>query len=180
MLKQRWLCYIDYIKRYIIGAPEKTCWWFTHRIISECKFDLNVAFTFQTLTFVLIEGFFRLLPLGYTPWYKAFYSKKNHDFYDTSSDLFHYRCNRVWVPWCNKGPRRTRSRWEIISAPENDFFTRLLLTYSWRAKSSMWVLSVFDVVIYLQKPESLTFYYLLECTTLQWMRWSQSGLLSIL
>lgn len=37
---------------------------------------------------------------------------------DKCSDLEHYRCNRVWVPWYNKGTRRTKSLWEAIGVPE--------------------------------------------------------------
>ncbi|KJA17753.1 hypothetical protein HYPSUDRAFT_1006337 [Hypholoma sublateritium FD-334 SS-4] len=52
----------------------------------------------------------------------------------TLLDLFHHRCNRVWVPWCNKGTRRTRSHWEII-----------------RRKVACEQLSVFDAVKFLEK-----------------------------
>ncbi|KAF8815603.1 hypothetical protein BYT27DRAFT_7333839 [Phlegmacium glaucopus] len=32
----------------------------------------------------------------------------------TLLDLEHYRCNRVYVPWINKGFRRTASRWNTV------------------------------------------------------------------
>lgn len=31
-----------------------------------------------------------------------------------TSDLEHYRCNRVYVPWVNKGFRRTRTQWNTV------------------------------------------------------------------
>ena len=53
-----------------------------------------------TLLFVLHPSLLMLIPLA---------------------DLEHFRCNRVYVPWMNKGRRRSNSRWNAIGKPSFHF-----------------------------------------------------------
>lgn len=41
--------------------------------------------------------------------------------YRTLSDLKHTRCNRVWVPWINKGRRRSNTQWNRIGGSPTHF-----------------------------------------------------------
>lgn len=60
-----------------------------------------------------ILGGFRLLFFRLPSWYVSRRLSK----YDSHlADLKHFRCNRVYVPWLNKGNRRTNSLWNLNRA----------------------------------------------------------------
>ena len=52
-------------------------------------------------------------------------------YYAFLSDLMHYRCNRVYVPWVNKGVRRTEFIRNIISKSIEHLLNHIVVWYLW-------------------------------------------------